>query len=643
MLISGSVWRLPIIIVACTININLLSITQPNPLLKLEKLWQYGKGTIYSFDWLNNQLVLATSSGIQVADASLKPLMQLDEGGIVARDSILVSPNGTQIVTRDSNNLRIRDSKTGKILHTLVHNGPVLNFAWRPDGKSIAVDNYDTTSQRYNVALWSAETGETIRTIGNYDGRIVALAWHPDGNLLAVNINKKQIIIEDTDNSRWLRTLNSTSLVTSLAWSPDGSKLAGSLFNGVSIWRTDTFEQRVLGSSHRFYATLAWNADGTRVAGSLADGGVGILNIENNTVAVLPATNSAMDNLVTRVAWQGSVLAILDNGRRLNLWDTTTNTIIIGSDSYTGDLLDAAVSPNGQQVALLYAYSDQVIVLDGSTGIIKQNLLLPPGYNGRNSNLGWNSSSDQLAVGNTVSIFSYNLTPDLTPALSNLGNFNEPDFSWLSKNELLIADHKEDAEKLLFFDSYTGNQTRTAISVPGLQHIQASPDGKQIALYRRNIYPDKASDSSITTHQIDILNLQDNTTTVLQIPTVSNPSAVPLDAFLWLPDGSGLIGISGEGTLWRWNVSINKVEIILAGEPLSGGTRPADRYTIKINPRGDWLLVVNQRDGQTNLLDVTSGKILVDLTRQNITKPEWVDNDSFMGYDGTLSLWRVSK
>jgi hypothetical protein len=116
---------------------------------------------------------------------------------------IAYSPDGKVLAGCDSNQLRVYDPASGKLLMTLSgHEGDVISVTFSFDGKYLATGSVDTT-----VRIWDASNGELIRVLNGHSAEVGGLGFSPDGNLLFTSSEDGMLIIWDVETGELLRRL----------------------------------------------------------------------------------------------------------------------------------------------------------------------------------------------------------------------------------------------------------------------------------------------------------------------------------------------------------------------------------------------------------------------------------------------------
>ncbi|MGE5224274.1 MAG: WD40 repeat domain-containing protein [Omnitrophica WOR_2 bacterium] len=192
------------------------------------------------------------SSGMdaQVRIWDLKPLTQGScklpvtaemIGGSFNVQGVLISPDGSTVLSIDMDKVRLREFESQRLIRTLDAGAPIFDMALSPDGKVLA-----TGEAKRVIQLWDIQSGaEASRWTpaaapqSGAAGFMWSVAFSPDGKLLAGGCSDHQIYIWKTGDPAESDVLKGHSqAVTSLAFSPGGGILAsGSLDGTVKLWK----------------------------------------------------------------------------------------------------------------------------------------------------------------------------------------------------------------------------------------------------------------------------------------------------------------------------------------------------------------------------------------------------------------------
>jgi len=611
-----------------------------SPDLIVEALWQFGRGTIYDFDFVDTNLFLASSNGVwytePIADRSPSRWGEED----ISYQRLSISPDGSHLVTTSNGMTQIRNVSSGQNLVEMNQNQVGNQFAWSPNSRLLATETYLDSEASYNIALWDIRSLEVV-IFGGYSDLIVALRWHPNGELLAVRLSNGTIFIENVIIRQRVQELTAAPITSaSMSWSPDGTKFAATsdTVSPVKIWRNDTFEQITTNHQPTFIVALAWNADGTSLAGSYESGGVGVWNIETDEVTSIGFhADNSLNDVAERLEWQGNLLASLDRNGYLKVWDVPSNQLAWASatQQFHGEMQDFAVSEDGAFVAISYLGSNEITVINGNNGQLLQVLNAPRPLDV--TRMAWSLSNDQLAVAST-NLLIWSFQPDGSSNVIEVEDVR--DFSWFQDDTLAISSDSEQHEsELRLIDSETG-ELRTTHNIEGLIFPRWSPNGCCIAIYRNN---QPSNDLTMPQTQIDILDIERDSISSVIMPFSTPFQAIPSGNFVWLPDSSGLIGFTDDGALWNWAISSGKSEIILP-TPLFDVTNQS--FPLTINASGTLVAFSNITTlGHIRIFDTMSLEFL--LTDQDIALTRypfyWGDNDKFFVYQGVLRAFQITK
>jgi RNA polymerase sigma factor (sigma-70 family) len=180
-----------------------------------------------------------------------------------------VATNGKLVAsaTQESpKTLLLRDAKTGKVVHQLVHPADVGEAVFSPDGKTLAVPR-GTWGQPGWIALWDLSSGKELGKLAGHKDTVCALAFSPDGKKLASSAWDATLRLWDLDARKELHKALSLDSVANLAFSPDGKTLFSSGGNQVRLWDVAAWRERqVAQGPRRGGVAFSFSPDGRRAA-----------------------------------------------------------------------------------------------------------------------------------------------------------------------------------------------------------------------------------------------------------------------------------------------------------------------------------------------------------------------------------------
>lgn len=198
----------------------------------------------------------------------------------------------------------------------LAHTDAIYALAFSPDGQTLATAGYDRL-----IHLWSIPAkpnAKPVRTLKDHSDAVYGLSFHPDGQLLASAGADRAVKVWDVASGRRLYTLGDpTDWVYAVAWSVDKKHLAAAgVDQSVRIWAADRDGGKLV---HSVFAhekpiwRLAYTADGTTLYTVGEDRVVKQWNTAKMTEAkVYPAQPEAILDLALRPDGQQLALARFD-------------------------------------------------------------------------------------------------------------------------------------------------------------------------------------------------------------------------------------------------------------------------------------------------------------------------------------------
>lgn len=196
-------------------------------------------------------------------------------------------------------NMEIRLDYYGRDL-----NEEIISVAYSPDGKSILTGARNFTSKKPFVRLWSAETGDLIKTY-NGEGYV---DFSPDGTMFSF-ISENKIKIMDMKSGKEITSLPApdSSIKKMIRFSPDNVCIAaGSYGLFAKIWHIETGRELFQFAHNKTVNVLAFSPDGK--------------------------------------------LLLVGNGSELTLWDIKKGVRARSYSGHTRDINTIAFSPDGKYI-----------------------------------------------------------------------------------------------------------------------------------------------------------------------------------------------------------------------------------------------------------------------------------------------------
>ncbi|HEU5347644.1 MAG TPA: WD40 repeat domain-containing protein, partial [Ktedonobacterales bacterium] len=164
--------------------------------------------------------------------------------------------------------------------------------------------------------------------------QIYSMAWSPASNLLASASSDGSVRIWDTQQTRTVQALKTTSsAIFSVAWSPDGHQIAcGTEYGVVLLWNAQTGKQiatwdgpaqrQSKGGRYPFAAWgISWSPDGRHIVSTRYDDLVLLWDVATGKSQAIPKTDTQPNTVV--FAPNGSQFAVTDDQGKVSLWNAT--------------------------------------------------------------------------------------------------------------------------------------------------------------------------------------------------------------------------------------------------------------------------------------------------------------------------------
>ena len=339
---------------------------------------------------------------LDFADGVTDPIFHEDESEVMC---VAFSPNGRQIFVGTKDNGYLCD------YFKTPDGGAVAMRAWSvgstsrcaafsPEGDVIVAE-----SGKGTVGLWSADTGQQIRSLEGHTDWVSSVVFSPDGQKVLTGSSDKTAVVWEAATGRQLVVIDGhTDLVNSVAFSPDGRHvLTGSADNTAVLWDASSGEsvRDFSGRSERV-EEIAFSTDGRRLFVSLHSNGIlwdfargGSYQSFPAVSTTCPATMSPEGRKILTRSESGVVIRDIDSGKQIasiaedvdcarfspdgrmlltsqwageiRLWDAITGAKLREFVGQEGFVSSIAFSPNGKSV-ITGSYLKEVIRWDVTTG-----------------------------------------------------------------------------------------------------------------------------------------------------------------------------------------------------------------------------------------------------------------------------------
>ena len=560
---------------------------------------RYGKGTIHAIKYSpdGTKMAVATGIGIWIYDTETADELNLLTGHTKAVSSVAFSPDNTTLASGSyDQTVRLWNVESGREVHTLTaHTKAVKTVAFSPDNTTLASGSYDQT-----VRLWNVATGTERHTLKGHKRSVYDVAFNHDGTMLASAGVFDAIRLWEVANGTEIRTITAgRNGAFSVAFSPLTNTLAsGGHDKTVRVWDADTgIELHTLEGHTHHVSHVVFSPDGDVLAS---------------------ATGSHWDTTI-------------------RLWHADTGTELHTFTGHTGGISDLTFNPSGD--ILTSACADYSIRLwDVNSGTELRTFVDHTAYG---DSLLYPDRKVQVSVNADYSIRLWDAETG-TELSTLIGHTHRISSIAFSPDNTMIATGSWDGTFRLW-NVQTGAQlhTFTVNAISGIDDIEFSPDGKQIAALHTFM------NSSV--HLFDVeTGVRLQSFTAFTLPPLSRiPPTYPINEhkesvnrIVFNPDGKSILTVSYDDTIRLWDVATGNFLRVLEGHTDSIND-------LKFSSDGT-KLATGSADDTIRLWDVQSWTEIQTLTADSVSVSSVafsVDGNTLAtgSADGTIRLWDIAR
>jgi eukaryotic-like serine/threonine-protein kinase len=397
--------------------------------------------------------------------------------------ALALSPDGQTVAGWSGSEIRLWNVATRHLISVLDSNAPgwMFSLAFSPDGRTLATAH---NNQRC-VKLWDVANRKQIGQFTNEEP-VIGVAYSPDGKTLVTTGGwmyqqtnpVAEVKIWDIATKQEIhRLLGATCWVYQATFSPDGQTLAASGGDGaVTLWKVATGEMITRLPGHNgFVEPVTFSPDGAVLAAGDQQGYVWLWNWRSHRVeTVFRAHDLPIYTILFSPDEQRLITASRDQTARM--WDRKTRREIARFAGHTGGVAGAQLFPDGQ--TLVTASQDGNMKFWDTRNSLPDDVLST--HTDMEVEVTFTSNGRFLARTERdkkqITFFDA-ATGAQTNVLSGQGVSASQDGKLLS----LVRD-----SKLIFLDSMTLVETGSMDLGAQLGSLAVSPDGKWIAVRRRD-------------------------------------------------------------------------------------------------------------------------------------------------------------
>jgi WD40 repeat protein/energy-coupling factor transporter ATP-binding protein EcfA2 len=296
---------------------------------------------------------------VRLRDSKTGKLLVVLKGHEHHVNHAIFSQDGQRVLTSSKDGTaRLWEAKTGKLLFVMEQNSVIRRAAFSPDGLNVV-----TTFEQGGAILWEADTGKLLKKMVpeevSKSGPFDTVAFSPDGSKIATRGRNKAYLWNAKDG-KLLYALAHQNTVANMAFGPDGTVVTASFDNTARLWDAKNGKLLYMLKHQNGVIHAALSPDGQRVVTVSEDYSARLWDSNTGKPISVPLRHYS---IVTHAVFSpdGQYLVTTSFDKFVRVWNANNGNLLAVMQGHDFDVYQAAFSPDGQRI--LTASGDNTVRL----------------------------------------------------------------------------------------------------------------------------------------------------------------------------------------------------------------------------------------------------------------------------------------